>query len=147
MSTYNWILVRGLSRQTKHWGSFPDKLQETTGHNVFRLELPGVGIKNDIQAKSSIRKNVEHLREELQALKSENPGEWGIIAVSLGGMIAMDWCSTFPDDFKHMVVLNSSAGNLSSPFKRLQPFALKTILSLFFKGDLEYREKKVLELT
>lgn len=147
MSQYNWILVRGLSRQTKHWGVFPEKLAQETGNNVITLELPGVGIKNDIPAKTSIRENVEHLRLELEELKEQHPGEWGIIAVSLGGMIAMEWCSVYPEDFKHMIVLNSSAGNLSSPFKRLQPEAIKTIAGLFFKSDLEYRERKVLELT
>jgi pimeloyl-[acyl-carrier protein] methyl ester esterase len=147
MSQYNWILVRGLSRQTKHWGPFPETLANTTGDNVFTLELPGVGTKNDIPAKTSIRENVEHLRKELEGLKKENSGDWGIIAVSLGGMIAMEWCSVYPEDFKHMVVLNSSAGNLSSPFKRLQPEAIKTIAGLFFKNDLEHRERKVLELT
>ena len=147
MSQYNWILVRGLSRQTKHWGEFPERLANETGSKVFTLELPGVGIKNDIPAKMSIRENVEHLRSELQELKESHPGDWGIVAVSLGGMVAMEWCSVYPDDFKHMVVLNSSAGNLSSPFKRLQPEAIKTIAGLFFKADLEHRERKVLELT
>ncbi len=147
MSQYNWILVRGLSRQTKHWGSFPERLADETGGKVFKLELPGVGIKNDIPAKTSIRENVDHLREELQKLKAENQGDWGIVAVSLGGMIAMEWCAVYPEDFKHMIVLNSSAGNLSSPFKRLQPEAIKTIAGLFFKSDLEHRERKVLELT
>ena len=147
MSQYNWILIRGLSRQIKHWGSFPEKLADTTGDKVFTLELPGVGIKNNIPANISVRENVEHLRRELEELKKEHSGEWGIIAVSLGGMVAMEWCSVYPDDFKHMIVLNSSAGNLSSPFKRLQMEAIKTISGLFLKSDLEHRERKVLELT
>lgn len=149
----NWILLRGLSREVRHWGSFPEYLeQQNDQYKVFPLELPGVGQKNHMDSLPTLKGYVENLRVELQELKKNHEGEFGVIAISLGGMIALTWAGLYPDDFQHIVVLNSSGGNLSSPFKRLKPKAIKEITkllgkSLTTKEDIYQREKAVLELT
>jgi pimeloyl-ACP methyl ester carboxylesterase len=149
---YNWVLLRGLSREVRHWGEFPEILKsKNSNYQVFPIELPGSGAKHNIPSKTTLKENVTHLREEFLELKNTHKGNFGIIAISLGGMVAMTWADMFPDDFKDLVVLNSSAGNLSSPFKRLRPTAIKEIakllLSSTFSSDIYSREKAVLKMT
>jgi pimeloyl-[acyl-carrier protein] methyl ester esterase len=147
-SPLNWILIRGLSRETRHWGLFPAKLQEKFPDSFIRvLELPGVGTRHLETSPSSIEDFANALRPQLMELKQQYPGRWGIIAVSLGGMIAMKWAENYPDDFDCLITINSSAGNLSSPLDRLGPRAVGKIAKLFFKNDLEERERVILELT
>ena len=46
-----WIFLRGLARETRHWGDFPKLFEESfpeTEVNV--LEIPGVGKKFDQDA-------------------------------------------------------------------------------------------------
>jgi pimeloyl-ACP methyl ester carboxylesterase len=150
--TYNWILLRGLSREVRHWGSFPEILKSKNNkYKVFPLELPGNGKKHEIDSKSNLADNVEHLRKEFLELKKDNPGNFGVIAISLGGMVALTWADQYPDDFKDLVVLNSSAGDLSSPFKRLQPNAIKEIFKLVFSSTysstIYEREERILKMT
>jgi pimeloyl-[acyl-carrier protein] methyl ester esterase len=149
---YNWILLRGLSREVRHWGKFPSILEsKNSKYRVFPLELPGNGRKFNIDSKTSLEDNVEHLREELIELKKSNPGNFGVIAISLGGMVALTWAGKYPNDFKDLVVLNSSAGDLSTLFKRLQPSAMKEIFKLIFSStynsNIYDREERILKMT
>lgn len=144
----NWLLLRGLAREERHWGAFPQMLQEQAPHlKVHFLELPGVGKKAHIEAFSQIKEYTNLLREEWLQLQTEHPEPWGIMAISMGGMIGMDWCHRFPHDIKSLILINSSAGNLSAPHHRFSPLAMGTVLKLFFREDYEEREEAILKLT
>lgn len=144
----NWLMLRGLAREERHWGAFPHMVKEQFPQTkVHFLELPGVGKKANQNAFSQIKDYTNQLREEWLALKDENQDPWGILAISMGGMIAMDWCDRFPHDMQAMVLVNSSAGNLSLPHHRFSPLAFGTVLKLFFREDYEEREKAILDLT
>jgi len=144
----NWLLIRGLARERRHWGKFPVDLEAALDSSkVFTLELPGVGKKSEVDAYSTIGEYADHLRSEWLHLKSEHPGPWGIIAISMGGMISMNWCSRYPHDMAALVLLNSSAGNLSPPHHRFSPKAMGMVLKLFFKENYLEREESILKLT
>ena len=147
-SKINWVLTRGLSREIRHWHNFPDKLKESfPNHLVFPLELPGAGKKYLSKVPSNIKSITNELRQEWLKFKDNVEGPWGIISISLGGMIAMDWCQRFPQDFERIVIINSSAGNLSPITERFSTDAIKMVGRLFFQSDLEKREREILELT
>lgn len=74
-------------------------------------------------------RNIRHWGEFPKMLEQAE----GVVAVSMGGMIAMDWCDRFPEDFSKVVLINSSAGNLTPFYKRLKTTALKSILPLIVK--------------
>lgn len=142
----NWILIRGLSREKRHWARFPELLQIAYPHSLIKvIELPGVGSKNKESSPTSIEGFVAKLRKEFISFKDDR--EWGIISVSLGGMIALTWVNQHPSDFKRIVTINSSAGDLSKIHERLSPEAIQKILKLFFKNDLKERERVILQLT
>jgi len=144
----NWLILRGLIREQRHWEHFPKVFEEKVpGAKVFCLDYPGIGTEHGRKSPYSIAEIQEDLRTRWLELKKKNPGDWSILAVSLGGMVSMEWTRKYPDDFKNFVVINSSISNLSPFYDRMQlPTAMK-LLSLFLKGDAEYRERTILEQT
>ncbi len=138
----NWLLLRGLVREQRHWGDFPEQLARATGGQVRTLDLPGVGTERDRPSPTTMEGIVADLRERFG-----NPeGEWALFAPSLGGMIALKWGEVAPDDFRRIMVCNTSASDLAGPFQRFSPFALWTALRGVLGRDLEARERGVLAL-
>ena len=39
----SWILLRGLTREARHWGAFTSLLAQRSGEDVVTLDLPGSG--------------------------------------------------------------------------------------------------------
>ncbi len=144
----NWIFLRGLARETRHWGKFPKLFQEgfPASHH-YVLEIPGVGKKFDQTPPIQLERYCDLLREELLELKRTHEGDWGVLAISMGAMIGMLWANRYPHDFKEGIFLNSSAGNLSSIKERFSPQAMKMVGDLFFKEDYVERERAILNLT
>jgi pimeloyl-ACP methyl ester carboxylesterase len=142
----NWLLLRGLGRHEKHWSSFPETLKEhlNKDEKVLTLNLPGMnGEKTSFVTISDI---TDELRKQWFAIKQDKE-DWGLMAISLGGMIALDWCSRYPEDFKKLVTINSSDKSESKIFERIKPSAIKLILRSVFKPSILEREKGALQLT
>lgn len=144
----NWLLLRGLSREKRHWGVFPETLRETVpGAQVFCLDLPGTGDQVEHSSPATIEGLVEDVRGRWLELRVKNPGEWNLIGISLGGMIGMRWAEKHPEDFSRLVLINSSAANLSHPLQRLRPPAIAGALSALFNRDRVTRELLILQMT
>ncbi len=143
----NWLLLRGLMREADHWGDFPKDLEAQEGvDRVLCLDLPGVGTESSRIFIPSIKQAVEDLRSRL-AIHMQDKGdeEWGILGISLGGMVAMQWAHDYPNDFKKIVVMNSSAR--SAPlWKRLTLPSLAVVAECFLEKDLVKREKKIIDM-
>ena len=65
MST--WILLRGLTREGRHWGSFPEQLGVEAGFNrdasgLTLLDLPGNGRENALPAPLNVEDMVKFVR-------------------------------------------------------------------------------------
>lgn len=144
----NLLLLRGLAREERHWGAFPHMMAEQIPEiRPHFLELPGVGKKASQEAFTSIEDYTNQLRDEWLDLRKDVEGSWGIMAISMGGMIGMDWCHRFPHDMNQLILVNSSAGNLSPPHHRFSPTASGMVLKLFFREDYKEREEAILSLT
>lgn len=144
----NWILLRGLTREARHWGDFPQILKDQgIAESVYTLDAPGVGLKNDQVSPVNIKNYVKYLRPEFQTILRQNPGAWGILGISMGAMIAMKWIELYPQDFQVGVMINTSAANFSSPIKRMSLKTIKSAAALFFSKSLEEREKFVYQIT
>ncbi len=147
MGKINWILLRGLARENAHWHEFPVLLKKCCPDSVvLLLEIPGSGEKYKSNSFTSISENVKHLRAEFLSKTSKIEGAWGIISVSLGGMIALEWSSKY-SDFEHVVTINSSLGNLSPFYKRLKLSTYMTFAKLVASNDVAFRERKVWPLS
>jgi pimeloyl-ACP methyl ester carboxylesterase len=146
----NWLILRGLVREQRHWGEFASQLEaglkeKDPSAKVFTLDFAGFGTESDRLSPATIDGIVDDLRTRWSALGAS--GEWGLLAVSLGGMVAMNWTSRFTRDFAKLVLINSSVGGLSPLFRRMQPRNIPTILSLFFERNIRSREERILSIT
>ena len=147
-----WLIMRGLVREQRHWGSFKEifesKLKSVDSETeIFTIDMPGFGTEVERISPRSIDGIVEDVRERWLQLKSDNNEPWGLLAVSLGGMVAAHWTSKYPGDFKKMVLINSSMSGLSPIHHRMMPKNYPHIIKLLLGSDLVEREKKILGMT
>lgn len=141
-----WILLRGLSREARHWGDFPSLLEEKAKADVYSIEIPGAGKKNKETSPLSIDEYTHLLRKEFLTLQKKSNEPWGIIAMSLGGMITLNWLSHYPDDFSKAIIINTSSRSVCPPWKRMRLKALLGLAGTLFKPAYE-KEKTILEVT
>ncbi|WP_176057552.1 alpha/beta hydrolase [Paraburkholderia sp. BCC1876] len=125
MST--WILLRGLTRETRHWGRLPDALREATGiDDPLLIDLPGNGEFAHLRAPASVADMVSFVRRA--AAQSGVPGPYCLLAMSLGGMVATDWAQRYPGELERLVLINTSMRPFSRMQERLRPSAWPGLL-------------------
>lgn len=143
MAPQRWLLLRGLSREKRQWGSFPEQLRAAGALRVERLDLPGVGSARDREAPWTVDAMVEDLELRFLEATAGEPGPWGILGVSLGGMVALAWTHRTPERFSSAVIVNSSAGDLARPTQRLRLPNVPTLIRAAWASPVQ-RELLVL---
>ncbi len=128
-----WILLRGLTRETRHWGTLPAKLHDAmsgamSGARVLSIDLPGNGEFAKLRSYTNVADMVGFVR--LVALESGVPGPYRLLAMSLGGMVATDWAQRHPQEIERLVLINTSMRPFSRPRERLRPQAWTALLRL-----------------
>ncbi|HEY2022218.1 alpha/beta hydrolase [Paraburkholderia sp.] len=143
MST--WILLRGLTRETRHWGRLPELLRETlpgtscgrlhdsTAGNpasprVLLLDLPGNGEFARLRAPADVMEMVAFVRRAAE--QTGVPGPYSVLAMSLGGMVATAWAQRHPDEIERLVLINTSMRPFSRVHQRLRPSAWPGLLGV-----------------
>ncbi len=97
----SWILLRGLTRETRHWGDFPDTLQAALPDaDITAIDLPGNGARHELRSPTSIEAIAADCRG--QALASGLRPPFKLLAMSLGGMVAVAWASAHPDEIARL---------------------------------------------
>jgi pimeloyl-ACP methyl ester carboxylesterase len=136
-----WLLLRGLAREARHWGTFPQALAAVLDAEVTSLDLPGFGTEHARRSPASVKGIVRDVRERFTALRKGEP--CCVMAISLGGMVALEWCSQFPTDFERCVTINTSS-RLSAPRERFRTGA-RAVLTV--AGAPVSRERAVLRMS
>ncbi|RDK03216.1 alpha/beta fold hydrolase [Paraburkholderia lacunae] len=127
MST--WILLRGLTRETRHWGRLPGFLREAIGTDcLLLLDLPGNGEFNNLRAPAAVADMVGFVR--IAALQSGVPGPYRVLAMSLGGMVATDWSQRHPGEIERLVLINTSMRPFCRMHERLRLSAWPTLFEV-----------------
>jgi pimeloyl-ACP methyl ester carboxylesterase len=70
-----------------------------------------------------------------------------LIALSLGGMVALEWAAVWPREVRGCVLVNTSHGGISPPWQRLRPCALAWLLRALLAPTPRGREHAVLRIT
>ena len=144
MST--WILLRGLTRERRHWGDFPERLGRAfPDQPVQTLELPGNGELNGLASPHDIAGMASHCRAELA--RRAIPPPYTLLAMSLGAMVAAAWAAGHPGEIHGCVLASASFGSFSPWHHRLRPGAWPALLAVLLGSDPERRERRVLALT
>lgn len=142
-----WILLRGLMRESRHWGEFPELFSQTmSGAEVMLPDLPGNGSLFGCRSPQRVVDMVEHFRTALLDQGFTPP--YHLLALSLGGMIATEWAHRYPDDLRACVLMNTSMRPFSPFYWRLRWRNYHRILRLVtLQGDPLAFEQQVLRLT
>jgi len=142
-----WVLLRGLTRCSAHWGDFPQALaQALPGARVVLLDLPGNGTLCQQTSPTTIAALVDFCRAELLAQGVAAP--YHLLAMSMGAMVAAQWAHDVPQELAGAVLINTSFRPFSPFFRRLRPRNYARLLRVALPGtSTDAREQTVLRLT
>ena len=142
-----WVLLRGLVREARHWEGFPELLRANRPDaTVVTLDLPGNGGLHLSDSPTSVSEMVDALRQQLDSLGLEAP--YHVMALSLGGMVALNWLQRFPGEMAAAVLINTSASGFNPFWQRLRPANYGPLLRFALYGrDIYAREHTILRLT
>lgn len=143
----SWVFLRGLARECRHWGGFPDAFgAELTDAEIHLLDLPGNGRLNALRSPASIGAMVGHCRMALRERGVVQP--CGLLAMSLGAMVAAAWAARHPEEVARCVLINTSFGGITPFHRRLRPRNWGTLMGMVLPGASDAaREAAVLRLT
>ena len=119
----SWVLLRGLTREARHWGALPGQIaamlrREFDAEQVLALDLPGNGAFRGQASPRSVRAMVDAARQQLRAQGLAPP--FSLLAMSLGGMVAADWARQYPNEVARLVLINTSLRAFSGVSERLR---------------------------
>ncbi len=136
-------------RESRHWGNFPKTLEtklreKDPSATVETIDHPGFGTEYQRNSPTSISGIADDDRRRFEPRYHE-PAV--LVAISLGGMVAMDWVSRYPNDFKFLFLVNSSARGASKVTDRLQPKNWLKAFRMALMRDQALREEYILSMT
>jgi len=140
-NTTPFVLIMGLFREQRHWGDFPILLSKKfPDAKIICVDIPGSGKRYHEPSPTSIASMVDKIREGFGAKIHIN-----IIAISMGGMIGLQWAAMYPKEINSLTCLNTSARNFSKFYHRLQTKNYFTIFKALFLS-VKKREKVIYKL-
>ena len=146
-----WIFLRGLVRESAHWDGFPEGFSEGIRNGgVFLADLPGNGRHWRLPSPDSITELMEFARREALAAEagaSTPTRPRYLFAISLGGMVALEWLHQYPQEIAGAVLVNTSLRGLSPIYQRLCWRAWPALLTTALQRQPQARERAILELT
>jgi pimeloyl-ACP methyl ester carboxylesterase len=144
-----WVFLRGLTREARHWGDFPDRFRGEFASglapgDILTPDLPGNGRRGGEPSPTSVEAMMQACRRELREQGRAPP--YHLLAMSLGGMVAVAWAARYPEECRAAVLLNTSLRPWCAFRERLRAGALPALLRLLYAGG-QARERAILELT
>lgn len=152
-----WILLRGLTRERGHWGPFLTHLaQALPDVRLWTPDLPGTGERRHEGSPWHVGEIAAAVRDEVRPalLRAGVQPPWYLLGLSLGGMVAAHWATTWPDEVVGCVLVNTSisgrgggaSGGGSTWHQRLQPRQVPRLLASLIDGDPRRAERRLLEV-
>jgi pimeloyl-ACP methyl ester carboxylesterase len=141
----HWILLRGLARESAHWGKFPEALlAQFPGATVQLIDLPGVGENQHEKSPWHISGIAQSVRNKAQLSEDR---ECYIIAISMGAMVAMEWLKEHPTGIHGAIFMNTSLNLFSPIWERLRPQNYGRLVRIALGVPVRERERLILEMT
>lgn len=143
---HTMILLRGLVREQRHWGTFPEVLQACLPDDkIILFDFPGNGNRNKEKSATTIVDMVSDVRAF--ALRHSNNQPVYILALSLGAMVAIEWINQYPEECAGAVLISTSLRGLNPFYQRLLPANYAAIFkSLILPEDTYQKESRILDL-
>lgn len=142
-----WVLLRGLSREARHWGDFPATFRDRLGRaagDILTPDLPGNGRRYLETSPLAVEAMMEACRRDLREQGRAPP--YHVLALSLGGMVALAWARRHPEECRGLVLVSTSLRPHNPFHQRLRPGAWPVLLKLLL-AEPARREAAILRLT
>ena len=144
MST--WVLLRGLTREARHWGDFPLALAAGVDADaIVALDLPGCGTRHGERSPADVAAIAQLTRQAL--FERGVPPPYRFIGLSLGGMVVVAWATAHPEDVLGAVLINTSLRGFGAWHERLRPRHYAPLLRALIRGDALATERTILRIT
>lgn len=144
MST--WIFLRGLMRESRHWGDFPALFRERMQlDNIVLADLPGNGCLHRMASPSRVEHMVDHYRSVVADMRLPPP--YRLLGLSMGAMIAVSWAHHFPSEVGACILLNTSLRPFSPFYHRLHWRNYPALFRMLWRPDPGECERLILRLT
>jgi pimeloyl-ACP methyl ester carboxylesterase len=141
-----WVLLRGLMRESRHWGDFPKLLQNSlAGDVIVTLDFPGNGSFHAEESLSSVALMADFCQAQMEKLGYAPP--YRVLALSLGAMVALAWSRRHPTAIEKLVLINTSIAPNNPFYHRLRPKNYASLILFLLAGSAARREKLILRLT
>ena len=142
----NWILLRGLARESAHWGDFVPLLQAAfPDADIATVDLPGTGRYYQGDSPNTIKAITEVVREQAHSQGLlQKPVT--LLALSLGGMVAWEWLHNYPDDCCGAALISTSFAGLNPFYQRLRWQSYGKFFALLAQRYLHSRELAIIQL-
>ncbi len=145
-----WILLRGLMREARHWGDFPQYFAAQMARDKAPIQLitPDFAGNGSLCAHASASKvtdMVQQLRTQLRTQGHAPP--YHVLALSLGAMAAVAWADSAPQELSRVVLINTSLQPYNRFYERLRPQNYPRLLAMLAQGSLAQRERTILQIT
>lgn len=139
------VLLRGLFRDQRHWGSFPMLLQQQLpDYHIICLDTLGNG---ELSQHVSPLKMEEYAQNLLKQLAYHQVRSCIIIGLSLGAMVGLCALATSSEHIGHVIAINSSC-RLSPWWQRFNlPMALNQLLRAKKYPHCSRLEQGILQFT
>lgn len=139
------LLLRGLTRESGHWGSFCSILSKALpGWSVLNLDFPGTGAFFQQAPGTCVQDFSSSILNQLQTHPREPTV---IVGMSLGGMVTLDLLDRAPNQFIGAVLINTSEASMSSWYERISPKAILGLATALASPSIRRREALVHRLT
>lgn len=146
-SKTTWVFLRGLTRESAHWGGFPQAFRHALPDTkVVVLDLPGNGILHQQRSPLSIAPLVDFCRTEL--LRQGHAPPYQVLAMSMGAMVTAQWADTAPQELAGAVLINTSFRPFNPIDQRLRPRNYGRLMRiLLLRPSDAALERAVLQMT
>lgn len=139
-----FVLLRGLGRQSKHWGAFIPALQASFPEaRIHTPDLPGSGCQRREKTPIRLEGFIPFLEKQLDL---EPTSRKILLGISLGGTAALCWQAQQPRLFEATFVINSSAAPFATAKQRLLPKARYLLIKAALSPNAARREATLLDL-
>lgn len=141
-----WVLIRGLAREHNHWGPFIDQFRHAFPQDdVLPIDLPGSGEFVKERSPTSMSGIFNFVRAHaIERARSQS--QFKLVAISLGGMVAMEWMRQKPEDLAGCVLMNTSSRTLSPFYHRLRWQVWSTFAKILGTQNVKERERQLVDL-
>jgi len=142
-----WIFLRGLTRESRHWGDFGGMFQQTfPDATVVTLDLAGNGLLNHQTSPRCVKVLMADCRRQLAQRLIKPP--YHVLAMSLGAMVSVAWAQAYPHEMAAQVLINTSMRPYNPFYQRLRAGSYGSLIRLAWCGTSALQcEHTILKIT